>query len=165
MLAPQPQQTPQPNPELPTDAASMAPTQEVNPVMPNGQTQLENENPTQLDSSPPTDEEIQAHLDALPDEAKAFLAEHLTPEFVQAIGFISGPEVANYLNKYADPDKVLVPVPRKVAEENLAKMQAQTGGGQPQGQPSAPPQATPAPAQPPQGGGMMAPMQQTATPR
>lgn len=111
------------------------------------------------DNVGPTPEEIDAHLDNLPDEAKAFLAEHLTPEFVTAIGFISGQEVANHLMKYADQDKVLVPVPRKVAEENLAALKAQAGGQQPQ---AAPAQAQPAPA--PQGG-MMAPMQQTATPQ
>jgi hypothetical protein len=126
--------------------------------MPNGQPQNPSPGLVQEDSmeaAGPTEEEIAAHLDGLPDEGKAFLAEHLTQEFVTAIGLISGPEVAKYLMKYADPDKVLVPVPRKVAEENLAAMQAQK-------QPQAAPQATPSPA--PQGG-MMAPMQPPATPQ
>lgn len=161
MLAPT---QPQPN--------NMTPAQpEVNPVMPDGAPQHNGYSPEAdkslqgagEDSAGPTEEEVAAHLDSLPDEAKAFLAEHLTPEFVTAIGLISGEVVAQHLMKYADQDKVLVPVPRKVAEEHLAQMK-----GQPQGQPQmqapvqAAPQATPAPA--PQGG-MMAPMQPPATPQ
>lgn len=162
MLAPQQQPQQQPN-QAPVN---MSPTQETNPIMPDGQPNQ----PTNTikpnfiseegaDATGPSDEEIQAHLDNLPDEAKAFLAEHLTPEFVTAISLISGEKVGQYLMKYADQDKVLVPVPRKVAEENLAAMKSQASGGQPQ---QAASQAMPAPA--PQGG-MMAPMQQTATPQ
>lgn len=159
MLAPQTQQM--------SNKASAAMTQETNPVMPDGSMQHPSPSANNLFIAPedgtenaePTPEEIDAHLDSLPDDAKAFLAEHLTPEFVTAIGLISGQAVANHLMKYADKDKVLVPVPRKVAEENLAQMKAQASVGQSQ---QTAPQASPAPA--PQGG-MMAPMQQTATPQ
>ncbi len=106
---------------------------------------------------------LAAHLDQLSDGDKQFLAEHLTPEFVRAIGLINGPEVAQYLNQFADPNKVMVPVPRQVAEQFLAQ---QKQGQAPQGQPQ---QAAPsqAPMAPPQAGpqpGMMNPQQATATP-
>lgn len=104
---------------------------------------------------------LEMHLDQLQDQDKAFLAEHLTPEFVRAIGLINGPEVANYLNQFVDPDKVLVPVPREIAEQFMAQQGQQAGAApQPQGQPMPQPQAQPAgpmPAPMPQGGGMMAP--------
>jgi len=113
-----------------------------------------------------TPQDVEAHLDGLPDQDKAFLAEHLTPEFVRAIGLISGPEVAQYLNQFADPNKVLVPVPRQLAEQYLAEQGKGQGpaNGQPQGQPMPQPQApaqvapqSAPPAAMPQGGGMMAP--------
>lgn len=107
---------------------------------------------------------LEMHLNQLPDNDKQFLAEHLTPEFVRAIGLINGPEVAQYLNQYVDPNKVLVPVPRQIAEQYLqaAKQQgnsAQTG--QPQATQGQPPAAQAAPMAQPQG--MMAPQQATAT--
>lgn len=89
---------------------------------------------------------LEAHLDQIPDDQKAFLAEHLTQEFVRAIGIINGPEVANYLSQFVDNSIVLVPVPRQVAEEHLAQMQAQ------QAAPTEAPQ--PAPQGQPEGGGM-----------
>lgn len=102
-----------------------------------------------------TPEEIEAHLDALPDQDKAFLAEHLTPEFVRAIGLISGSEVAQFLNQFADQSKVLVPVPRQMAEQYLSEQNSQAAPAQPQGQPMAPAQ----PSQPTQApaGGVMTP--------
>ncbi len=112
---------------------------------------------------------LAAHLDQIPDDQKQFLAEHLTPEFVRAIGIINGPEVAEYLGQFADPNKVLVPVPREIAEKFLAEQQQ--GQSAPQGQPQPAPQqgqpnmappaqapmAQPPMAAPPQG--MMAPRQ------
>lgn len=100
--------------------------------------------PAETEATGITPEEIEAHFDAMSDEDKTFIAEHLTPEFVRAIGLVSGPEVATYLDQFADKDKVLVPVPRQVAEEYLAKQ----GTAAQQNGPS------PAPAQPQ---GMMAP--------
>lgn len=98
---------------------------------------------------------LQQHLDQLPDNDKAFLAEHLTNEFVRAIGIINGPEVAGYLAQFVDPDKVMVPVPRKLAEEHLAQEQAKgqtPAQQQTQGQPV--PTASAAPPSAPQGGVM-----------
>lgn len=160
MLAPQQPQQPNTTEQF----VGMSPAQpETNPIMPNGAPQTSNplfiNQEDDINDVGPTEEEIAAHLDNLPDEGKAFLAEHLTPEFVTAIGLISGEAVANHLMKYADQDKVLVPVPRKVAEENLAALKAQAGGQQPQ-QASAQASLAPAPQ-----GGMMAPMQQPATPQ
>lgn len=102
-------------------------------------------------------QELEAHLDSLQNNDKAFLAEHLTPEFVRAIGLINGPEVAQYLSQFADPNKVLVPVPRELAEQYLAQAQGQAAPQpQPQQQGMAPQAAQPAQ------GGMMNP-QATAT--
>lgn len=99
-------------------------------------------------------QEVERYFDTLPDQDKAFLAEHMTPEFVKAIGIVAGQEVAQYLTQFADPEKVLVPVPRKVAEEYMASQQN-----------PAPQPQQPMPQQPPQsGGGMMAPTQAMATP-
>lgn len=95
---------------------------------------------------------LTAHLDSLADPDKQFLAEHLTPEFVRAIGLINGPEVAEYLNQFANPNKVLVPVPRQIAEQYLAQQQAEQGKAAPQGQPQSAQGGAPAmapPSQPP----------------
>ena len=98
---------------------------------------------------------LEKHLDTLPENDKMFLAEHLTPEFVRAIGLINGPEVAQYLAQFADPDKVLVPVPRAVAEEHLQQQKASQGAAQsqPQGG-SIPTQQAPTE---PMGGGFVPP--------
>ena len=157
-MAPMPQTS---QPQLPNDIGSLEPDGGIVPKdtvpMDTGPQQ---DNTGEPDMGP-TPEEIKAHLDSLQDQDKAFLAEHLTPEFVRAIGLIAGNNVAQYLNQYADQDKVLVPVPRKVAEENLKQQQMAKGQSQPA------PQSTPAPqpaaSMPPQGG-MMAPPQ-AATPR
>ncbi len=100
---------------------------------------------------------LEQHLNNIPDDQKRLLAEYLTPETVRVIGIINGPEVADYLSKFMDPEKVLVPVPRKLAEEHYAQQQsAQNGQAQP-----AMPQQTPAPAG---NQGIMSPPQQaTAT--
>lgn len=93
---------------------------------------------------------LTAHLDQLPTNDKQFLAEHMTPEFVRAIGLINGPEVAGYLNQFVDPNKVLVPVPRQIAEQYLAKQQQEKATAAPQ------------PQQPAQGAPAMSPPQPTA---
>lgn len=132
------------------------------------QTPGESDNTVQINDGAPNDggaaiiQELEAHLDQIPDQDKAFLAEHMTPEFIRAIGLINGPEVAQYLNQFADPNKVLVPVPRQIAEQYLAEQQSQQGGSPAQQGQSNPPQAsiTPPQAMPPapQGGqGIMAP--------
>jgi len=108
--------------------------------------------PVEGDESATIVKNLQAHLDQLQDKDKQFLAEHLTPEFVRAIGLINGPEVAGYLAQFVDEDKVMVPVPRQIAEQYRAEQQ---GGAQPQGQPQQPIQAQPQAA--PQNPGMMAP--------
>ncbi len=113
-----------------------------------------------IDAYDPNSEIIKAisrHLDEIPDAAKQFLAEHLTPEFVVAIGIINGPEVAEYLNQFADPNKVMVPVPRQMAEQYMQQQKGQTAapqGSAPQAPSQPQPQQAPAPAM---GGGMMAP--------
>ena len=97
-------------------------------------------------------EEIEAYFNSLPEESMAYLAEHMTPEIINVIRIVSGKEVGDYLNQFADNDKVLVPVPRQMAEQYRQQAMSQS---QPQ-QDTAPtpqPQAQPAPS----AGGMMRP--------
>lgn len=116
-----------------------------------------NDDPTAIPETPSEENDVvkqlQAHLDQIPDDQKQFLAEHLTNEFVRAIGIINGPEVAGYLAQFVDPNKVMVPVPRDVAEQHLAQQQAKgqtPAQQQTQGQPV--PTAPAAPPNAPQGG-------------
>lgn len=110
---------------------------------------------------------LAAHIKSLAPDDQKFLQAHMTPEFVHAMGLINGPVVEQYLDQFADKSKVMVPVPRNVAE-GLAQMQTQKmqQGQQPsasspstQPTPAAPAQtANAAPASTP-GGGMMPPGQ------
>lgn len=150
MLQPQaqPQQPSLPQPSKPTEALSMAP-QESAPDA-SGMPPLDSGSDTEGGDIVAG---LQQHLDQLPDNDKAFLAEHLTNEFVRAIGLINGPEVAGYLAQFVDPNKVMVPVPRDVAEQHLAQQQAKgqaPAQQQTQGQPV--PTAPAAPPSAPQGG-------------
>lgn len=149
MLQPQaqPQQPSLPQPSKPTEALSMAP-QESTPDA-SGMPPLDSGSDTEGGDIVAG---LQQHLDQLPDNDKAFLAEHLTNEFVRAIGLINGPEVAGYLAQFVDPNKVMVPVPRDVAEQHLAQQQAKgqaPAQQQTQGQPV--PTAPAAPPSAPQG--------------
>lgn len=129
------------------------------------------------DQSKQITDALQQHLDGLQQTDKAFLAAHLTPETVHAIGLINGPIVEQYLSQFADQSKVSVPVPRAIAEKMAQQYVQSKQGGQPQGQPQpaaqqnpaqalpaappGPPQAQPQAApQMPQGGGMMSPQGQ-----
>jgi len=167
MLAPTQQTTVQEAPMAP--AGNSAPTKGMSPVLQeltNTQAQSAPQGvPTDVladptTGAPPTEEEIANYFNKLPEQDKGYLAAHLTPEFVRAIGIVSGPDVAKYLDQFADKEKVLVPVPRQIAEKFLQE-QAQSA---PQGVPQ-PPQGAPvamapspipiAPSQAPQG--MMTP--------
>lgn len=120
------------------------------------QSQMPNPDAQMGSGEAPTPEEIEAHMDSLEDSDKAFLAEHMTPEFVRAIALISGPEVGQYLDQFADKEKVLIPVPRQVAEQYLAEQQAKQGSpSAPQG--GTPPSPAPAPVQGMPQQGMMTP--------
>lgn len=108
---------------------------------------------------------LQQKIASLSPEDQKFLQVHMTSEFVKAMGLINGPVVEQYLQKFVDPNKVMVPIPRQAAEQ-LAQQQAQKmkqgGGAQP---PAAPAQGATPPSPPPaqgaspatSGGGMMAP--------
>ena len=90
--------------------------------------------PSQPDQQGQTSD-IQQRLDALPDHDKAFLAQYLSPEFNYAVGLIAGPDVAQYLNQFSDPNKVLVPVNRQEAARIQQAIQQDKGSpqGAPQG--------------------------------
>lgn len=96
------------------------------------------------------------HLDSLPEQAKAYVAQYLTPETAKWAGYVFGSdEVYQYFNQLADPNITLVPVPKDVAEQAMAQPNS-SEGTMPAGQPSAPPAPMPqAPApqlqKPPQG--------------
>ena len=97
-------------------------------------------------------EEIEAYFNGLPEQSMAYLAEHMTPEIINVIRIVSGKEVGDYLNQFADNDKVLVPVPRQMAEEYRQQAMSQS---QPQQGPAPTPQPQAQPAPRPQG--MMSP--------
>jgi hypothetical protein len=148
---------PQPNIEEPTSTPNMDTLPKQTP-MGAGMTPEEGMPEEGEDTS--IVQNLEAHLDQLPEQDKAFLGEHLTPEFVRAIGLINGPEVAQYLSQFMDPDKVLVPVPRKVAEEYMKAESGQQPPSAPQSQPMPQGQPMPAPKSAP-----MAPPQGMMTPQ
>jgi hypothetical protein len=87
---------------------------------------------------------LEEHLNSLPDEGKAFLAEYATiPEVAQVIGLINGREVYDYFSKYVDPNK-------RIQVLNITQgPAAQPMQGQPQpGAMQQPMQQSPTPSQP-----------------
>ena len=87
---------------------------------------------------------LNEQLGSLPEEAKRKVAAHLTPEFAQLVGAITGsPALANVLGEMADPNLALVPMPRKMAQQIVDQMQAQQPAS-----PEAAPSPEPAPAGP-----------------
>jgi len=99
--------------------------------------------------------QIEQHLNALPDEQKAYLAQYMTPELVTIMGILLGEEAAQFFSQYADPSKTLTVAP---AQGNAGEM----GGGSQAAAPSQPSIGI-APASPAQGqpaGPMMGPVQQ-----
>lgn len=98
-------------------------------------------------SNSPLTASLEQHLDSLPDDAKQYLANMLTPEFATAMGIVMGPEVGSFFMKHADPNKILVAEPRPQS---------------PQGPSNAGASAAPAPSAgtPAKPAGMMAPTSQ-----
>lgn len=106
--------------------------------------ELENDRQAATASTDMLKQQLNEHLGSLPENAKRAVAAHLTPEFAQLVGAITGSsQLADVLGEMADPNLALVPVPREVAQQLLEQVQGQA------------PQAG-APAQP-------APDQMTAT--
>lgn len=81
-------------------------------------------------------EELKAHMDSLPPEEKEFVAAHLTLETARLLGVLTGsPDVAEYFGQLADPNIVLVPVPREKAKQLAQALQQEQAQSQqaPQG--------------------------------
>lgn len=91
------------------------------------------------------------HLDSLPEEGKAYVAQYLTPEIAKWAGYVLGSdEVYKYFSELADPNITLIPVPTEVAQQ-MAQQNSSEGIQQP---PMADPEAAPqqmAPQMPPTG--------------
>jgi hypothetical protein len=87
---------------------------------------------------------LEAHLNSLPDEQKAFLSEYATtPEGATMLGIVNGKEVYDYFAKYIDPSKSLTVTK---ATQQPSPAQGQQPPAQPQPQqpaPQAQPQAAP----------------------
>jgi hypothetical protein len=80
-------------------------------------------------SSTPTEQELEEHLSALPPEQQEFMAAFMTPEFAQAVGILTGSEeVFSYLSSRADSNRVLLPLPREVAEQIIGQLQPEMAG-------------------------------------
>lgn len=93
---------------------------------------------------------LEAELTKLPDEQKALIAAHLTPEFAQVIGILFGDEVGTFFQNRANPNMILVPQRR---EETQAQVQQETPQGAIAPSGTAAPQAVqPQPTPGPSGG-------------
>jgi hypothetical protein len=98
---------------------------------------------------------VESALNALPEDQKAFVAEHLTPEVAQLFGMVLGnPQITELMMPFVDAERILVPVPRAEFENML---QSKSTGAE-----SAAP-AAPMPSTPMVGAGAQ-PQQQAATP-
>lgn len=96
---------------------------------------------------------VEQVLNALPEEQKAFVAEHLTPEIAQLFGIVLGnPEITDMMSPFVDAERILVPVPRGEFQNLL---QSQSAGAD---------SAAPAAPSSPMVGGGDQPQQQAATP-
>ena len=62
---------------------------------------------------------LESQLNAIPDDQKLFVSEHLTPEISAVFGFVLGEEAFNFFNQFADPTRVLIPMDRAAAEKQL----------------------------------------------
>jgi len=118
-----------------------------------GQPQAAPQDPNAQGGQSPEMQNMIAHLDGLPEEAKKYFAEFLTPETAKCYGILLGPEAEQYFTQLADPNITLVPVPKDVAEQQMGQMNS-SEGSMPQGQVPAQPmpaQVAPAVQKPPMG--------------
>ena len=60
---------------------------------------------------------LESHLDSLGPEQQEFIAAHLTPEIAGVFGLVLGQEAYDFMSQYANPDVVLVPMPRKALQQ------------------------------------------------
>lgn len=92
------------------------------------------------------EQQILERLNALPEDQKGFIAAFMTPEFAQAVGMITGNEqLSQFIQQRADSSRVLLPLPREVAQQLVGQMQGQ------QTQPSLEQQPQASPSPPPEG--------------
>ncbi len=93
---------------------------------------------------------IQEHMATLNNSQKQFVASQLTPETVALIQLVTGsPEMGQYFSKFANPDKVLVPMDRKsVGQLNAGPAGAKPGTPPTSGGPIPEPAAETQPQQP-----------------
>lgn len=70
-------------------------------------------------SSPVANEDItgdiKRHMDSLPDEAKNFVIDNLSPEVVVILSMFLGPAAEEFFGQYMDPTVKFVKVPRDQA--------------------------------------------------
>lgn len=100
----------------------------------------------------PATNPIEETLNALPEEQKMFIAEHLTPEIAQVVAILAGdPRINELLLPFVDQERVLVPMPRSEFENlrqggaDMAASAAPAGSAEPTVQPQQQ-AATPAPS-------------------
>lgn len=75
--------------------------------------------------------QIEQHMDSLKPVQKAFIAQYLTPELTQIMGMVLGQEAFDYFKQFADPELILVPLPRKQVMEQLQAQQQNSGEAPP----------------------------------
>lgn len=102
---------------------------------------------------------LEGNLNNLPEEHKAFVAEHLTPEMAVVIGLVTGDmAITEQLRPFVNPERMLVPVNRAEFESMAQQKMAQADPADP----TQAAQAAPTPASKPETGNQ--PQQQAATP-
>lgn len=129
----------------PAGSAAAAPAPAPDPTM----------DPSMGGEPAPEGNPVEEVLNSLPEEQKAFVAEHLTPEIAQMFGIVLGnPQITEMMMPFVDAGRILVPVPRGEFESLLQSKST--------GEASAAP-AAPMPSTPMVGAGAQ-PQQQAATP-
>lgn len=89
---------------------------------------------------------FEQRMNELDDEEKEFIAPFLTPEFAEVIRIVFEEEAGAFFKNLADPQMVLVPMPRAEVEAQIQQGQQTTQPQQAVQAPSVP--STQAPAQP-----------------
>ena len=137
----QPNPTVQPQGQLPQQAQPMAPQSGQPSQQPSGRAG-QNYDPRIL-------QHIETHMNSVPPEQKAFVAQYMTPELAVILGIIIGNEAYDYFKKFADPKKELTVQPRQnQPEQNTAPQPAPQASSPQQSGPQQGPVAPSAQTQP-----------------
>lgn len=97
-----------------TEGEALLPTEEVAPR------ELQR---VKTKGDPQTAQIIQGRLDELKEDERDFVFSHLTPELAALFGLVFGQEAFDVFNGLADPNLVLVPMPRDQLEASQGEQE------------------------------------------